>query len=311
MDGDITDRTTVPLNEVDINKEGTYRVRYYVEDSAHNGSWSGRRVTVTKATISSIKVWSKWTDPGVAPDMGNYAEATWSDGNVTGEGVAWDKIDPKLYATPGNTFTVHGKVRGRDVSTTVTVCGEAPTTAVESVTISGDGVKDGVFTLHTGDAVTLEAIVKPNDATKKTVSWASSSSRIASVNGDGKVTANKVGTAFHDEIEGLASNKISQGNSNGTYGYGKTLTRQDMAIFLYRMAKLEKIEGAETFTPTAADYKRFSDVTRDSFASKEILWLASERITLGNSDGTFGGNSKLSREAMAAFLYRLHGRLQQ
>lgn len=289
VDGDITNRITVPLNEVDINKEGTYRVRYYVEDSAHNGSWSGRKVTVTTATISSIKVWPKWTDPGVAPDMGNYAEATWSDGNVTGEGVVWDKIDPKLYATPGNTFTVHGKVRGRDVSTTVTVRGEAPTIAVESVAISGDGLKDGAITLRTGDTVTLKATVKPDDATKKTVSWSSSSNYIASVDGEGKVTANKVGTAtitasaggknasvtltipdrfsdvpngkaFHDEIEWLAANKISQGNSDGTYGYGKTLSRQDMAIFLYRMAKLEKIEGAESFIPTESDYKRFADV---------------------------------------------------
>lgn len=269
---------TVPLNEVDINKEGTYRVRYYVEDSAHNGSWSSRKVTVTKATISSIKVWPKWTAPGVAPDMGNYAEATWSDGNVTGEGVVWDRIDPKQYATPGTTFTVHGKVRGRDVSTTVTVRGEAPTIAVESVTISGNGVKDGKITLHTGDTVALKATVKPDNATKKTVSWSSSSNYIASVNGEGKVTANKVGTAtitasaggksanitltipdrfsdvpnskaFHDEIEWLAANKISQGNSDGTYGYGKTLSRQDMAIFLYRMAKLEKIEGLSRSLP--------------------------------------------------------------
>ena len=407
VDGDVTDRLTVPLNEVDINKEGTYRVRYYVEDSAHNGSGSGRKVTVTKATISSIKVWPKWTDPGVAPDMGNYAEATWSDGNVTGEAVIWDAIAPELYATPGNTFTVHGKVRGRDVSAKVTVRGEVPTVAVESVTIDGDGVKDGKITLHTGGTIALKATVKPDNATKKTVTWSSSSSYIASVTGDGKVTANKVGTAtitasaggkttsitltipdrfkdvpngksFHDEIEWLAANKISQGNSDGTYGYGKTLSRQDMAIFLYRMAKLENVKGAAEFAPSEADYAKFKDVKRGTFAAKEILWLAkvgitqgsngrfngnqtltrqdmaiflyrfaklagsasaiefapseadyakfkdvkrgtfaakeilwlaNERITLGNSDGTFGGTAKLSREAMAAFLYRIHTHL--
>ncbi len=311
--------------------------------------------------------------------MGNYAEATWSDGNVTGEAVIWDAIAPEQYATPGNTFTVHGKVRGHDVSTTVTVRGEAPTVPVESVTIDGDGVKDGKITLYTGGTVTLNATVKPDNATKKTVTWSSSSSYIASVTGDGKITANKVGTAtitasaggktasitvtipdrfkdvpngksFHDEIEWLAANKISQGNNDGTYGYGKTLSRQDMAIFLYRMAKLEHVEGAAEFAPSEADYAKFKDVKRaygygktlsrqdmaiflyrmaklehvegaaefapseadyakfkdvkrGSFAAKEILWLAKVGITQG-SNGRFNGNQTLTRQDMAIFLYR-------
>lgn len=84
-----------------------------------------------------------------------------------------------------------------------------------------------------------------------------------------------------------------------------------MAIFLYRFAKLAGSKSAMDFTPTKEDYAKFKDVKQGSFAAKEILWLASERITLGNSDGTFGGNSKLSREAMAAFLYRIHSHLSK
>lgn len=118
------------------------------------------------------------------------------------------------------------------------------------------------------------------------------------------------GSFASKEILWLAKTGISQG-SNGRFNGTAQLTRQDMAIFLYRFAKLAGSKSAADFMPTDEDYARFKDVKRGTFASKEILWLADERITLGNADGTFGGNSKLSREAMAAFLYRLHGRLQQ
>ncbi|MDE5640329.1 MAG: S-layer homology domain-containing protein, partial [Bifidobacterium castoris] len=59
-------------------------------------------------------------------------------------------------------------------------------------------------------------------------------------------------------------------------------------------------------TPSDADYARFSDVQRDSYGAKEILWCAKVGITLGNADGTFGYGDKLTRSAMAAFLYRLN-----
>ncbi|WP_026644255.1 S-layer homology domain-containing protein, partial [Bifidobacterium pseudolongum] len=83
------------------------------------------------------------------------------------------------------------------------------------------------------------------------------------------------------------------------------LTRQDMAIFLYRYAKLAGVKGAASFAPSAADYARFKDVNKGTFAAKEILWLAKSGISLGNPDGTFGFGAKMERKAMAAFLYRL------
>ena len=84
-----------------------------------------------------------------------------------------------------------------------------------------------------------------------------------------------------------------------------SVVRQDMAAFLYRWA------GSPEYTPSNADMHRFRDVDGSTPHAKEIWWLASTGISEGwlESDGsrTFRGMSPVTRQDMAAFLYRLAG----
>ena len=84
-----------------------------------------------------------------------------------------------------------------------------------------------------------------------------------------------------------------------------SVIRQDMAAFLYRWA------GSPEYTPSNADMHRFRDVDGATPYAKEIWWLASTGISEGwlEPDGsrTFRGMSPVTRQDMAAFLYRLAG----
>ena len=84
-----------------------------------------------------------------------------------------------------------------------------------------------------------------------------------------------------------------------------SVVRQDMAAFLYRWA------GSPEYMPLNTDMHRFCDVDRLTPHAKEIWWLASTGISEGwlDSDGsrTFRGMSPVTRQDMAAFLYRLCG----
>lgn len=84
-----------------------------------------------------------------------------------------------------------------------------------------------------------------------------------------------------------------------------SVVRQDMAAFLYRWA------GSPEYMPLNTDMHRFCDVDRLTPHAKEIWWLASTGISEGwlDSDGsrTFRGMSPVTRQDMAAFLYRLAG----
>lgn len=66
---------------------------------------------------------------------------------------------------------------------------------VDSLAITGDGVKDGKLSLKVGEDATLKAVVTPDTATDARISWSSSDSSVASVMGTGVVSAKKAGTA--------------------------------------------------------------------------------------------------------------------
>jgi hypothetical protein len=104
---------------------------------------------------------------------------------------------------------------------------------------------------------------------------------------------------FADPINWMLMQQISTGYLNGdvrTYDPMADVSRQAMAAFLYRAAH------SPAFTPPATP--SFSDVPTNHFFFKEIEWMKAQHITNGNADGTFAPNDAVSRQAMAAFLYR-------
>ncbi|MBS1906825.1 MAG: CotH kinase family protein [Actinobacteria bacterium] len=111
---------------------------------------------------------------------------------------------------------------------------------------------------------------------------------------------------FYNEITSMATKGIMSGYDNGCGGYEfrpwNTVTRGDMAGFLYRAA------GSPAWTaPTKSP---FVDVPTTDPSYKEITWLASKGITtgwVGQYGQEFRENDQISREAMAAFLYRFAG----
>jgi hypothetical protein len=104
---------------------------------------------------------------------------------------------------------------------------------------------------------------------------------------------------FLTEINWLEANGISTGFGDGTFRPAAPVNRDAMAAFLYRLA------GSPAFTTPAVS--PFTDVAPAGQFYNEITWLASEGITTGNPDGTFGALAPVNRDAMAAFLYRLAG----
>ncbi|PLS26035.1 alpha-amylase, partial [Bifidobacterium anseris] len=268
----------------------------------------------------------------VLPSNATDRTVTWSTSNASVASVANGTVrgikagNAVITATAGN----------KSASIIVTV--ENNGAVLQSISISGSGVANNKLTLAQNKSVQLSVKATPANATVGAAYWTSSDPSVATVDGNGKVTAKAegvtaitvtasgksaaivvtvtknggssdrfsdvpAGVSFHDEIEWLAAQGITNGYSDGRFGYGDHLNRQDMAIFLYRLATVHGVAGAASFTPSDADYQRFSDVKRGSYGAKEILWLARNGISQG-SNGRFKGNDKLTRQDMAVFLYR-------
>ncbi|WP_061962845.1 S-layer homology domain-containing protein [Demequina aurantiaca] len=104
---------------------------------------------------------------------------------------------------------------------------------------------------------------------------------------------------FRTEISWLASQGITTGYADGTFRPTSAVTREALAAFLYRLEGSPKVK-----LPSKSPFK---DVSKSDQFYKEIVWLSKTGITTGWSDGTFRPSAKITREAMAAFLYRASG----
>lgn len=113
-------------------------------------------------------------------------------------------------------------------------------------------------------------------------------------------------TPHAEDIAWLAESGISTGFPDGTFRGGDAVTRQDMAAFLRRLARLM---GDESAAESKKYTCSFTDVTDATPHADDIAWLAETGISTGYPDNTFRGMAAVCRQDMAAFLRRLAARV--
>ena len=133
------------------------------------GSTTTLRATVTPSNSSQGVSWTS-SNNGVATVSGGTVKAVGA-GNAT------------ITATSGS----------KSVSASVKVVVDTQPVIVTVVHPTGVSLNKTSASLYVGKSLTLNATVKPSNATNKDVIWSSSNTSIASVNASGKVTAKKAG----------------------------------------------------------------------------------------------------------------------
>jgi hypothetical protein len=102
---------------------------------------------------------------------------------------------------------------------------------------------------------------------------------------------------FFWEIECLFVLGATEGFADGTFRPGITITRQAIVAWLWRLAG----------EPAPAGDLPFSDVPSTHPFADAIAWAAEEGIVGGFPDGTFRPTAEVSRQALAAWLWRVAG----
>jgi hypothetical protein len=108
-------------------------------------------------------------------------------------------------------------------------------------------------------------------------------------------------SAFCDDIRWLVYAGIGSGYDDSRFRPTAVVTRQAVAAFLYRFA------GSPNGANPGCSVDQFDDVPETHPFCGEIQWLVDEGIASGYGDDTFRGTAPVSRQAMAAFLYRFAG----
>ena len=103
-----------------------------------------------------------------------------------------------------------------------------------------------------------------------------------------------VGDWYFDAVQYVYENDMMAGTSDTTFSPNQTTTRGMIVTILYRL------EGEPTVTGTTA----FTDVTADQYYANAVAWAVQNGIVAGSDATTFAPNNAITREQMAAILYR-------
>ena len=111
---------------------------------------------------------------------------------------------------------------------------------VEVTPVTGVSVTPAQATIRVGNTTTIKAIVTPDDATEKAVTWTSSDDTVATVDSNGVVTGVKVGTAtitattidgsFAATCEVNVNRKHSSSSSSSGGGGGSSVAKYGVTI---------------------------------------------------------------------------------
>ena len=101
---------------------------------------------------------------------------------------------------------------------------------------------------------------------------------------------------YYEAVLWAVEQGITTGLTATTFGPDETVTRGQVATFLYRAASAAK---PNTFNP-------FTDVKPTAYNYGAILWAYDNRITTGASDTTFSPDAFCTRAQIVTFLYRYY-----
>ena len=99
---------------------------------------------------------------------------------------------------------------------------------------------------------------------------------------------------YSDAVAYVYRNGLMSGTSGSTFSPDAAITRAQLVTILWRMAGSPQVNGLMDF----------DDVSQDAYYTEAVRWAASEGIAGGYGNGLFGSDDPITREQMAAILYR-------
>lgn len=147
-----------------------------------------------------------------------------------------------------------------------------------------DGVTTAVYTVTVNTAALPEPIT-PGVDNKKPASKP-----------EVKLPFTDVSTSdwFYDDVAFVYENGLFSGTDSRSFSPNASMTRAMLVTVLYRL------EGEPTLTGRSS----FTDVRSGAYYEKAVIWAAANGIVTGTDSTSFSPDAKVTREQLAAILYR-------
>ena len=280
-DGSVTETNT--KTEVTENKDGSTVTSEVVTETVTNKD--GTVETVTTETVTT--------------EMANGTTATTvtdSEGTVTSE-VTISKEAVAEASKSGETVVIpvpEVTATTSEAAATVTVSVPKTETAVKVEIPVAEVTETSVVVIVHADGT--EEIVQKTALTENGLAFEVEENVTVKVIDNSKEFVDVPDGWSTEAIDFASSREILNGMGNGVFSPKTNMTRGQLAVMLYNLESKPEVVLNSTFTDS-----------NDTWYTEAVEWAAAEKIILGNTDGTFGGENDMTREQMVAFLYRYAG----
>ena len=206
------------------------------------------------------------------------------DGTYYNEWLRASDISPERYVEQllgkilkvGKNGTVEPKLKLSDIGKSVTFTFK-PDKGYRVKDVKVDGKSVGAVTTYKVDKLTVSTRIE-----------------VEFTNGTLPFTDVLESDWFYDDVVFVYENGLFAGTSDTTFSPNASMTRAMLVTVLYRL------EGE----PTVYGRSGFSDVQYNGYYEDAVTWAADNGIVNGTSTTTFSPNANVTREQMAAILYR-------
>ena len=169
--------------------------------------------------------------------------------------------------------------------------------SMSSVIFSSSDIKEGETYTVLVDGASVGTATAKLGTTSNSGSFAPDENRNGaqqgSVSGFGDVPQN---SWFADAVKYVSENKLMNGTSTTAFSPNGNMSRAMLATVLYRMSG-----------ETAEADSSFRDVSSSAYYAAAVNWASSEGIVNGTGADAFSPNESITREQLAAMLYRYAG----
>ena len=217
-----------------------------------------------------------WFNDSQYPSLG--------DGSYYNSWLRARDITPEQYVNEllgkilkvGKNGTVEPKLTFQHIGKSVTFTFKPDTGyKVKDVKVNGKSV--GAVTTYTVDKLTVSTRIE-----------------VTFTNGKLPFTDVRESDWFYDDVVFAYENGLFSGTSDTTFSPNTSMTRAMLVTVLYRLEGQPAVNGRSGF----------SDVQYNGYYEDAVTWAADNGIVNGTSTSTFSPNVNVTREQMAAILYR-------
>ena len=203
----------------------------------------------------------------------------------SGSGSSSTNYNVNVNAATNGTVTADKKMAAKGTTVTITATPSAGYVVDSVKVVDKDGktvdvtAKDGKYSfVMPASAVTVTATFKAETPAPSGLPFVDV----------------KSGDWFYDAVKYAYENGLMNGTSETIFAPNGTMNRAMIVTVLYRLEK----------TPAVTTASQFADVPAGQWYSDAVAWAAANNIVNGYNETTFGPMNAVTREQMAAILYR-------